>query len=357
VQEVAVANFIRNQELYAELSKFVENNVFEEQFRAIKEQNEVELQALKDWATPNTLTNLIQQNQRDLADKIRTMEISLSTKLDRSEVSRLEAVALDLERYSSFRDQCVVDIERLQESSNQLKEQCREISQQLKTTMNDLRGLESFAQTMTPKRETRAVAGDLEKLKRQCDSYAHQLSVEQVTKTLHVTLSKAITIVTLSPLKVAEKVRQQGSSTEELRVGISDIQEKIGALQRELPGKADVVSLKIFALKARQEQDLANISTAVDSKASSTVVQEQARRIEVRRNRCLRAKDFVLNCWIVLTALTPPLSLPCTSRRCVTTLGTQQASGLPTGAFGCCDQIYRMVHLSWRDVRAQYAID
>ena len=152
------------EQVASDIPRMCEKKDIEMRLHQMSQHHDSELGGLREWAAGKDSVQRLHNAHNETVKRVTGMETLLSCKLDRSEISYLEGLALNFESFSRYQ---VATNEILDAIQTNVRRNCERVAEN-KSSVDQLKlssdAIISRLHTLAPKAETRSLAKELKRL-------------------------------------------------------------------------------------------------------------------------------------------------------------------------------------------------
>ena len=180
VAEISILNSEQLMHISQELSLYLSRAEVEEQLNGLVDMRLSNIKLQRNMEKSNTLLDQISRTQLNINNRLASIELSLTSKLDKSEFSNLEAAVAKLDLYEDFKSSTTISIDKLFDFERNIQPIIRDHGSDLKKLLRETVTIERELAKMSNKEELLALANDFRTLLSTMDSFSPMSTVTEV---------------------------------------------------------------------------------------------------------------------------------------------------------------------------------
>lgn len=175
-------NCLQIEKIQHDLTDFAKRQEVESKWVVFGQQYTKDMKAIRDWAAPLDMTLHLSEANKALTTRLGGLENVVGCKVDRSEISNLQALSSRLGLYDTFQDKTVEQLQLVDTKLQRLDDVTKGNAAAGSSHAQSIAELNAHVKKLAPKTETRALAKMVEALERATPQYAHVTAVVEVNK-------------------------------------------------------------------------------------------------------------------------------------------------------------------------------
>jgi hypothetical protein len=180
VAEISILNSEQLMHISQELPLYLSRAEVEEQLNGLVDMRLSNIKLQRNMEKSNTLLDQVSRTQLNINNRLASIELSLASKLDKSELSNVEAAVAKLDLYEDFKSSTTISIDKLFDFERNIQPIIRDHGSDLKKLLRETVTIERELAKMSNKEELLALAKDFRKLLSTMDSFSPLSTVTEV---------------------------------------------------------------------------------------------------------------------------------------------------------------------------------
>lgn len=180
VAEISLLNSEQLMHISQELPLYISRAEVEEQLNGLVDMRLSNIKLQRNMEKSNTLLDQISRTQLNINNRLASIELSVTSKLDKSEFSNVEAAVAKLDLYEDFKSSTTVSIDKLFDFERNMEPIIRDHGSELKKVLKETTIIERELTKKSTKDELLALASEFRKLLSTMDSFSPLSTVAEV---------------------------------------------------------------------------------------------------------------------------------------------------------------------------------
>lgn len=161
---MAVSNWEQISKLSQTVSNCISRQEVENQYQNLMEIKVVNDKVKKDLDKTLLVTDYLSKSQLNINNRLTGIESSLSCKIDRSEVSNLESIAAKIDLYEDFKNNTIIELEKLNKSKSDIILSLKEHGQNIAAIQDNINTINTDISKTATKKDTHQIAKEIQKI-------------------------------------------------------------------------------------------------------------------------------------------------------------------------------------------------